>query len=261
METVTGLAAAIIARDEEQHLDGCLASLVGLADEVLVLLDDRTRDASAAIATARGARVVTAAWQGYPAQHNLALRLCRQPWVLFVDADERVTPELASAIRALLATTPSADGYWLPRYNLFFGQTLRGGGWYPDHQLRLLRREVAHYDEARLVHEYAEVPGPTAYLHAHLLHHNIDRLGELWAKQSGYALAEARTLYRAGRRARARNLFGAPAREFWRRYISLGGWRDGGLGLFLSATMAWHEVVKFVFLFGLEAGGSHPAHK
>ena len=246
-----GLSVAIIARDEERHLGGCLASVAGLADETLVLLDSRTTDGSAAVAASHGATVVSALWRGFPAQRNRALALCRHPWVLFLDADERVTPALAIEIRALLATTPAAVGYWLPRHNLFFGQALRGGGWYPDPQLRLLRRATARYDEARLVHEYAELGGATATLDGHLLHHNIDALGELWAKQSAYALAEARTLYFEGRRARWRNLVGAPAREFWRRYVRLGGWRDGALGLFLSATMAWFEVVKFTFLYAI----------
>lgn len=243
-----GLTAVIIARDEAHHLAACLVSVTGLVDEVLVLLDSRTRDTSAAVAMAHGARILAVPWHGYAAQHNLALRLCTQPWVLFIDADERVSPELANELRALMAGEPCADGYWIPRYNQFFGQTLHGGGWYPDHQLRLVRREVAHYDETRLVHEYAEVPGPTVQLQGHLIHLNIERLDELWAKQSSYALAEARTLYHTGRRTRARNLVGAPAREFWWRYVRLGGWRDGPLGLLLSATMAWHEVVKFVFL-------------
>jgi (heptosyl)LPS beta-1,4-glucosyltransferase len=248
-----GLSVAVIARDEERHIGGCLESVAGLADEALVLLDAATRDATAAVAEGRGARVVRAPWRGFPAQRNLALDLCAHEWVLFIDGDERVTPELAAELRRLLAGEPMADGYWVPRRNLFFGQALRGGGWYPDRQLRLLRRAAARYDEGRLVHEYADLPGEAGVLRGHLLHYNIEGLGELWAKQSRYALAEARTLYSEGRRARWRNLLGAPARELYRRYVALGGWRDGPLGLFLCATLAWFEVVKFVFLWGLAA--------
>lgn len=249
------LSAAIIARDEERHIAGCLASLAGLADEVVVLLDTRTRDSTAAICRAHGAHLHHEPWRGFAAQRNRALALCAGDWVLFIDADERVTPELHAEIRALLGPAPEAArpapdsaGYWIPRYNRFFGQTLRGGGWYPDHQLRLLRRAAAHYDEGRHVHEYADLDGSAGYLQGHLIHHNIDQLGELWQKQSRYALAEARTLAAAGRRARPRNFIGAPAREFVRRYLQLGGWRDGLLGLFLCATLAWFEVVKFAIL-------------
>ncbi len=243
------LTVAIIARDEERQIGACLASVAGLASEILVLLDERTTDRTAAIAAAHGATVIHAPWHGFPAQRNQALALSRGPWVLFLDADERVTPELAAEIRAVLQSSLSPrDGYWIPRRNLFFGHPLRGGGWYPDHQLRLLRRDTAHYDERRHVHEYPRLAGPPGTLHAHLVHHNIERLDELWIKQSRYALAEAHTLAEEGRRTRWRNFLGAPAREFWRRYVRLGGWRDGALGLFLCLTMAWFEVVKFAFL-------------
>lgn len=256
------LSVAIIARDEERHIGACLASVRGLADEIVVLLDDRSRDRTQAICESYQARVYVEVWRGYPAQRNRALGLCRGTWVLFIDADERVTPELREEVRwvtrrasnphppiaQLRSTHHFVAGYWIPRYNIFFGQTVRGGGWYPDHQLRLLRRTYARYDESRLVHEVVHTDGATARLNGHLLHYNIERLGEFWHKQTAYALAEARTLHAAGRRARWRNFLGAPAREFWRRYMRLGGWRDGALGLFLCASLAWFEVVKFGFL-------------
>lgn len=242
------LSAAIIARDEARHIGSCLESLAGLADEIVVLLDTRTRDATGAICAAAGARVFSEPWRGFPAQRNRALDLCRGEWVLFIDGDERVTPELAAEIQTLLASAPAADGYSMPRYNLFFGQRLRGGGWYPDRQLRLLRRTAARYDESRLVHEFAELKGPAGELGAHLLHHNIEGLGEFWQKQINYALAEARIMAAQGRRTRWRNYLGAPAREFIRRYLQLGGWRDGALGLFLCAALAWFELAKFAFL-------------
>lgn len=257
------LSVAIIARDEERHIGGCLESVADLADELLVLLDERTADRTAAVAAAHGATVRSVPWRGFPAQRNLALDLCRNPWVLFLDADERVTPELAAEIRGLMATMEQERGdseqeapivgYRIPRQNLFFGRVLRGGGWYPDYQLRLLRRDAARYDESRLVHEFPLLAGEVGSLRGHLRHHNIEGLGELWAKQSVYALAEARTLYAEGRRARWRNFVGAPARELWRRYVLLGGWRDGLLGLFLCGTLAWFEVVKFAILRGLAA--------
>lgn len=248
------LTVAIIARDEERHIGACLESVADLADEALVLLDARTTDQTAAIAAAYGARVVCEPWRGFPAQRNRALQLSRAPWVLFLDADERVTPELATELRTLLAAPPTAvGGYRIPRHNLFFGRLVRGGGWYPDYQTRLLRRDAASYDERRHVHEVPIVNGPIGTLRGHLVHINIERLDELWVKQSRYALAQAHTLLEAGRRSRWRNFLGAPAREFWRRYVALGGWRDGALGLFLCAAMAWFEVVTFAFLAGLGA--------
>jgi hypothetical protein len=99
-----------------------------------------------------------------------------------------------------------------------------------------------------LVHEWPDLAGEWRQVRGHLLHHNIERLDEFWHKQTGYALAEARILAGAGQRARWRTFVGAPAREFWRRYVRLGGWRDGWLGLFLCGALAWFEVVRTSFL-------------
>lgn len=247
------LSVAIIAKDEARHIGAALDSVAGLAGERLVLLDARTRDDTAAICSAHGARVVVEPWRGFAAQRNRALELCTHAWVLFLDADERVTPELRDEIgHVLAADVGKPAGYWIPRHNQFFGRVLRGGGWYPDHQLRLLRRTSAHYDEARPVHEFAELSGPAGYLSGHLLHLNIERLDELWHKQRAYAVQEAQMLFRAGRRARWRNFAGAPAREFFRRYVRLRGWRDGPIGLLMCATLAYFEIVKFAHLQGLE---------
>jgi glycosyltransferase involved in cell wall biosynthesis len=246
------LSVAVIARDEERHIGAALDSVAGLAGEIVVLLDERTRDRTAALARERGARVFVEPWRGFGPQRNRALELCRGEWVLFLDGDERVTPELAGELARIEAEESLVAGYWIPRHNLFFGRAVRGGGWYPDHQLRLLRRGMARYDERRLVHEFAELDGPAGELSGHLLHLNIERLGELWRKQTAYAIQEAQTLYLAGRRARWRNFAGAPAREFYRRFVALRGYRDGALGLFLCAALAYFELVKFAHLRGLE---------
>jgi glycosyltransferase involved in cell wall biosynthesis len=259
------LSVAIIARDEARYIGGCLESVAGLADEVVVLLDDRSADETAAICRRHGATLYLEPWRGFPAQRNRALQLCRSEWVLFLDADERVTPELRKELLGPGAWSmehgpeqaPGSDsqapivGYRIPRYNLFFGRRLRGGGWYPDHQLRLLRRTRARYDEGLLVHEFARLDGRAGVLRGHLLHHNIDRLDEFWRKQTLFARIEAQTLYGQGRRARLRNFAGAPLREFHRRFVRLGGWRDGALGLFLCAALAWFEVLKYMRLWGM----------
>jgi glycosyltransferase involved in cell wall biosynthesis len=243
------LSVAIIAKDEARYLAGAIESARHVADEVLVLLDDRSTDESAAIARAAGARLFVEPWRGFSAQRNRALALCSRRWVLFLDADERITPELADELREL--GDWRLAGYAIPRYNLFFGRRLRGGGWYPDPQLRLLRRGRARYDEARLVHEFPLLDGEAGLLKGHLLHYNIDRLGEFWRKQTEFARKEADTLLGEGVRARRRTFLGAPAREFRRRFVRLGGWRDGALGLFLCGALAFFEVVKTLRMWGL----------
>jgi glycosyltransferase involved in cell wall biosynthesis len=250
-EPIAALSVAIIASNEERHIGDALDSVVNLAGEIVAVIDSRSCDATASICRGYGARVYIEPWRGFPAQRNRALDLCAGAWVLFLDADERVMPDLADEIRAVLTGGTDRAGFWIPRHNLFFGRRLQGGGWYPDEQLRLMRRDRARYNEARLVHEFAMLDGPTDRMRGHLLHLNIERIDELWRKQRSYAIQEAQTLFLDGAPVRWRSFIGAPAREFYRRFVTLHGYRDGALGLFLCATMAYFEVVKHVHLKGL----------
>lgn len=251
MEPETRLSVAVIARDEQAYIAAALLSAAPVADELVVLLDARSADDTAAIARRAGAAVVVEAWVSFPRQRNRALQLCRGDWVLFLDADERLSPELLAELRAFKRSAPDGDGFWIPRQNLYFGRRLRGGGWYPDRQLRLLRRAAAHYDENRLVHELVQQGEPAGELHGHLVHINIETWAELHRKQRGYAIAEAQTLARAGTRARWRNVWLQPPREAWRRFVTWHGYRDGALGLVLAAVMGYYELVKYVHLKGL----------
>ncbi len=270
------LSIAVIARDEERHIGAALESAGSIADELIVLLDPRTTDRTAAIAREHGAIVHESAFESFGRQRNIALSHCRGAWVLFLDADERLTPELIAELRSLREResgiesqesesgqrsnrSPAPDpqlsiaGYWIPRYNLYFGKRLRGGGWYPDRQLRLLRRGYARYDESRLVHEVAELDGATARLRGHLLHINIESWAELREKQRRYAIAEAQTLALEGARARWRNLVLQPLREVRRRFVTWRGYRDGALGLVLALVMGYYELIKYIHLKGLGA--------
>jgi len=249
------LSVAIIAKNEARHLAAALQSVTGWVAEVLVLVDAATSDDTAAIAVAHGARVEVAAWRGFPAQRNLALERCQQPWVFFLDADERVEPALQQELITLIKTAPEElSGAWVPRHNVFFGRALVGGGWYPDRQLRLLRRGAAQYDLARAVHEVATVRGDCVVLDGHIRHLNIETFAELWRKQAEYARREAQTFAAQGRRTRLRNYVGAPLREFRLRYLTNGGWRDGWVGLVLALVMAWYAAQTFVYLARLDGG-------
>ncbi len=245
------LTIAIIARDEARYIADALRSATPLAARLVVLLDPRTTDATAGLAAAQGATVVMEPFRSFPAQRNRALAICTTPWLLFLDADERLTSELCAEIAAVIADPSAGAGYTMPRRNRYWRRWLRGGGWYPDRQLRLLQVGQAHYDERRLVHELVAVSGPIGELHGHLLHLNINSLGELRSKQRRYALAEAQSLWLGGDRARWRNLVLQPAREVWRRWWTWQGYRDGLLGLALALIMGYYEWVKFVHLKAL----------
>ncbi|MCC6176884.1 MAG: glycosyltransferase family 2 protein [Chloroflexi bacterium] len=231
------ITAAILARDEAAVIEGCIAS-VRWADDVLVVVDDATTDATAQQAMRAGARVVSRPFQGFPHQRNAALALARGDWVLFVDADERVPPSLAGEVRWAVERADETAGFWIPRRNVIAGGWVRYAGWWPDCQLRLLRRGHARYDERAIVHEVATLDGPSGTLAEPFLHLNYDSLGEFRAKQARYAVLEADALWERGVRARPRNLLLQPLREFRRRTWELSGYRQGVLGMRLGVEMA-----------------------
>jgi glycosyltransferase involved in cell wall biosynthesis len=234
------LTAAVIARDEERRIEGCLATL-RWADEMLVMVDAATHDKTRELARDRGARVVERRLDSFAAQRDAALSQATGEWVLFVDADERVTPALRDEVRARVAQPGECVGFWVPRRNVLMGRVVQYAGWSPDYQLRLLARGHAHYDPRRVVHEVPLLDGPIGYLNEPLIHFNYRDLREFVSKQERYARLEARRwLATYGRRPRRRALIGQPLREFWRRYVQLEGYREGGLGLILSAVLAWY---------------------
>lgn len=235
------VAAIVLTLDEAEHLPGCLASLARLTDRVLVL-DSGSSDGTLAIARAAGARVEARRFDGYASQRNAALELVDTPWVLFLDADERLTPEGADEIATFLDHADDVAGARTPRYNVVFGRALRGGGWWPDRQTRLLRRERATYDERRQVHEVVVLDGRAVDLASPLVHLNYATRGEFVRKQRRYTEREAVQAIGEGRTQRRRSYLAAPARELVRRFVLLRGYRDGWTGLFLALVLAVEQV-------------------
>src|SRR6185312_14385982 len=162
------LSVAIITLNEERNLARTLAS-VRFADEI-VIVDSGSTDRTLEIAREYSARVLPLPWRGFAAQKNYALDQCTGDWVLSLDADEELTPELQDQIRILLATHPPCDAYYLPRRNLFLGRWIKHGGFYPDAKLRLFRRGTTSFEE-RPVHEIVRVQGSTGTLDHDLIHH------------------------------------------------------------------------------------------
>ncbi len=235
----------MLARDEARFLGPCLASLAW-ADARVVVVDARTTDATAAIARRYTDQVHVLPFESFPSMRNRALALAPTDWVFFVDADERVPPALAAEARAAVARAAGEGlvGFWVPRRNRICGRWVRGAGWSPDYQLRLLRRDAARYDPTALVHEVATLDGPAGWLREPLVHYNYATLREFVAKQRRYAALDAWTRWRRGERVRARAYLGQPLREFWWRYVTLGGYRDGPLGLLLAGYLAYAALLR-----------------
>ena len=239
------LTAIILTKNEEKNIADCIAS-VQWADEVVVF-DAFSQDRTVEIAQGSGATVLQHRFQNFAQQRNDALDAVHSDWVFFVDADERATPELAVEVRRA-TQDESRSGWWVPRHNHIFGRVIRHAGWYPDYQLRLLRRGKARYDPKREVHELVILDGGEGYLENPLIHYNYDTLAQFIERQNRYVDYDARILFGQGVRPKPHNFILQPLREFRRRYISLEGYKDGFRGLLLSLLMAYYTLVMYVRL-------------
>lgn len=233
--TFLPLSVIIITKNEARHLAACLQS-VSFAREIIVL-DSGSTDGTVDIAKQFGAVVRQSAdWPGFGPQKNRALDAATQPWVLSIDADERVTPELRQEIIETLAT-PSCDGYFVPRLSELCGQPIRHSGWWPDYVLRLFRREKGRFTDVA-VHERAEVRGQTSKLQACLLHYPYETLDALIQKMNRYSTDAAHMMFAKGKRAGVLSIVGHSVWTFIRIYLLRRGFLDGRYGFVLAATAA-----------------------
>ncbi len=247
------LSAFVITRDEAEDIGACLASLGGVADEVVVL-DSGSTDATLEIARAAGARVATRAFDDYGRQKQAALDMTAGEWVLSIDADERLTPELAEEIRRVVAA-PDADGYWIRRTLTYLGRDLRFGGTERDWVLRLARRSAARFTPVP-VHERLEVQGTTRRLAAPMRHLKYRNLSEHLATIDRYTNAIADVKRSRGKRFRAWHLGRIPLELFVRLVLRL-GILDGRAGVIHAAMASYYGFLKYAKLWptGPERGG------
>jgi glycosyltransferase involved in cell wall biosynthesis len=249
------LSVAIVAQDEEANLPRTLQSL-SFADEI-VLVDSGSTDATLEIARRFGVRIFEEPWKGFAAQKNSAIAHCTGDWVLSLDADEEVSPELAQEIDLLLRTEPRCSAYRIPRLNHFLDHPLRHGGYWPDPKLRLFRRGTAQFAE-RPVHETLETAGTVGQLKSPLLHHCYPTLEDYIAHMNRYSSLGSAMAAAKGRDGHSLMSFlnGVllnPAATFLYNYIFRLGVLDGRAGLLMHLNhsvyihwkyaKAWHSTI------------------
>lgn len=242
------VSAAIITRNDAVALDRCLASL-GFCDEVLVL-DQDSEDDTAAVCARHGARLEQTAWLGFGPTKQRAVAACRNRWVLSIDTDEVVTPELASAI-ASLPEAPAEAAFTVNRISRFLGHWIRHCGWHPEHVTRLFDRERAGFDD-RPVHESVVVQGTVGRLDALLQHYPYETMEQYIAKLDRYTTVAADDLHAAGRRATLAQAALRSQAAFWRMWLLQAGVRDGWAGLVLCQASAFYVLSKYVKLWRLD---------
>ena len=228
------LSAIIITRNEAANIGACLDS-VAFCDERIVV-DCGSNDGTPAIAESKGANVTEHAWQGFGPQKNFALSLATGEWVLSIDADERVTPELAIEIEKIVSEG-KADGYEIRRRTRFLGREMLQSRLFPDHILRLFRRGRARFTDA-LVHEGLICAGPVGRLSGTLLHDPVARLEDALSRVDRYSTASAEMLAAKGRQASFAAGIAHGMWMFFRIYILRLGFLDGRIGFLFAVADA-----------------------
>ncbi|HEY5330577.1 MAG TPA: glycosyltransferase family 2 protein [Acidobacteriaceae bacterium] len=241
------LSVAIITHNEEQNLPRTLDS-VAWADEIIVV-DSGSTDRTVEIARSFSATVIARPWPGFAAQKNFAIAECTGDWVLSLDADEELTPELQQEIRKLFTERPLADAFTIRRRNLFLGRWIKRGGFYPDAKLRLFRRGTAQFED-RPVHETIVFHGTAATLDNDLIHHAYPTLSTYIEHMDRYSTLGAEILIAKGRTSRSPlafvwNVLLMPVISFKWNYIFRGGFLDGREGLLLHLYQAVYTSWKY----------------
>lgn len=247
------LSVTVITKNEAADIGAALAS-VAWADEIVVV-DSHSVDDTVAIARRYTDRVVVRDWPGYIEQKNYAASLASHDWILSLDADERVTPDLAREIQTLMAGAPREAAFRIPRVTWHLGYWVRTTDWYPDYQRRLYDRRAAEWT-GRYVHEAVSVRGATGQLRGELQHYAYRDIADHLETIDRYTTYAARQMHEAGRRADLLQIAGHPPLAFLRNYVARGGIRDGLPGLIISALNAYYVFLKFAKLWEIEHSSS-----
>ena len=238
------VSAVIITKNEEANLAACLESLAW-ADEIVVL-DCGSTDRTVEIARRYTDRIHVEEWRGYGPQKSRAVELARGEWILSVDADERVTPELAKETRRVIEV-PGHGAFAVRRRNIYRGRWIRHGGWWPDRVVRLFRKGEARFS-GDMVHESLAVPGSVGRLRGVLLHESFRSAADFLERALRYAPLGAADRHSRGRTASAWTAFTHASFEFLKTYVLQRGFLDGAAGLLVAASNAVGTFYRYMIL-------------
>ncbi len=239
------ISCVVIARDEEQRIGDCLAS-VQWVDEIVVV-DSGSSDNTVEIARGFTDKVHIVPWRGFGPQKQAAVDLATYDLILSIDCDERVTPELAAEIRDIAGEGLPVAGYSVPRRTFVGRSEIRHCGWYPDRTIRLFDRRRGHFSPES-VHERVLVDGEVGTCRHHLLHYSFAGFGDMLTKMNRYTDLGAEKLFAAGRRAGFLDVTVRPAYTFFRTYLLQLGFLDGFAGYLVSVSNAVSVFAKYAKL-------------
>ncbi len=251
------VSAVIVTKNEEKNIGDALESVKDFED--IVVVDSFSEDRTTEICRQYTSKVFQHEWQGYAKQKQMAVDYAKKPWVLILDADERVTPELESEImekignihltqNSELKTLSSYCGFYIPRKNFFLGKWIRHSGWWPDHTLRLFRKDLS-YVEQREVHEKVLVNGSVGYLKNPLEHYTYRTISDYIKKMENYSTLSAKEMLSKNPQPSSLSLtlkiIMSPIFTFLKMFFLKQGFRDGVHGFMLAVLYSFYTFLKY----------------
>ena len=244
------ISAIIITKNEILNIAECLTSLTDFVDEIVVV-DNESADGTVKIAEQFQAKVIqTTSWPGFGPQKNVALGHVTHEWVLSIDADERLTPELIYEMKSALSDSQDITCFSIPRLSQYCGKFIHHSGWYPDYVDRLFKRGHAQFSD-HLVHERLIPSGKTKKLKNHLIHYSYRNFEQVIQKVNRYSTLGAEQAFQKGK---SSSLFSALVHGFWaffRTFILRLGFLDGKYGFALAISNGQASYYKYIKLMHL----------
>jgi glycosyltransferase involved in cell wall biosynthesis len=240
------ISAVVITFNEEANIEAALESLAGIADEIIVV-DSLSTDRTVKLAREFTGQVVERKWTNYADQKNYGDDLASHPWILSLDADERISAELRTELLALKGEDPTCSGFSMPRLVFYLGRWIRHCGWYPDPKIRLFRGDSARW-EGEYVHETLAVRGEIRKLKGPLHHYTYRSIGDHLARLNKFADLGAQKLYAQGRKSRWYHLLVLPSSRFVKSYILKRGFLDGFAGMVVCVLNGYSIFVRYAKL-------------
>jgi glycosyltransferase involved in cell wall biosynthesis len=244
------VSVAIVTKNEARNIKDALESVKDFDD--IVVVDSISSDNTIEICREYTDRVYEQEWQGYAAQKQTAIDHAKNKWVLILDADERVTPELKQEIMEKINEN-SLSGFYIPRKNFFLGKWIRNSGWWPDYTLRLFRKEVSKM-EPRAVHEKINVKGAVGHISAPFEHYTYRTLSDYIDKMDNYASLSAAELDNRGFISSFISMLFSPMVVFIKMYLVRQGFRDGLHGFVLAVLYSFYTFLKYAKVLERKGG-------
>ncbi len=234
-------SAVIVTKDEEENIKDAIESVKDFSE--IIIIDSFSSDRTVEICKKYTDKIFQEEWRGYAKQKQLGIDRASMPWVLILDADERLTPELKAEVMNVM-DNKGHSGFYIARKNFFLGKWIRHGGWWPDYTLRLFRKENAFIEE-REVHEKVVVKGKTGYLINPMVHYTSRNISDFHKKLEVYATLSAKEMEKKGVRPSILSLVLHPFFTFLKMFLIRRGFLDGAYGLILAVLYSYYAFLKY----------------